>query len=62
MNSRLHPERARHSLVQSHRAVQAVTWAASAAFILIVMFADPGHRIALGAIDAVVHLFNLILR
>ena len=62
MISRLLPERARYNLVQTHRAIQAVTWAAGFAFILIVMFGDPGHRIALGAIDAVSHLINLILR
>ena len=61
MTSRLLPERARHNLVQMHRGFQAMTWAAGTAFLLVVMFADPGHHIALGAIDAVFHLFNLIL-
>ena len=62
MTSRLLPERARHNLVQIHRGFQAVTWAAGTAFLLIVAFADPGHRIALTAIDTAGHLINLILR
>lgn len=43
------------------RKFQVLTYAASLAFILIVMFADPGHRLALAAIDAVSALIHTIL-
>ena len=62
MISRLLPERARHNLVKTHRALQSVTWAAGFAFILIAVFADPGHHLAFAAADAAASLFTLILR
>ncbi len=62
MISRLLPERARHNLVQTHRAIQSVTWAVSLAFVLIAVFADPGYHLAFAAADAAASLFTLILR
>ncbi len=62
MISRLFTERARYNLVQTRRTVQVLTWAAGFAILLVVMFADPGHRLALGAINTVFHLINLVIR
>ena len=54
--------RPRPSLVRSLRTVQVLTCAAGAAFLPIVLFADPGHRLAFAAIDAFSVLVHLILK
>ena len=43
------------------RAIQAVTYAAGVAFTLIVVFADPGHRLALATIQLFATLIHAIL-
>ncbi len=62
MTSPVTPARARPNLAHPLRAVQAATYALGFAFTLIVLFADPGHRIAFAAMDAFATLIHLILK
>ncbi len=63
MNSPVTAARGRPNLVQRPlRTVQVLSYATSFAFVLVVVFADPGHRIALAALDAASALIHLILK
>ncbi len=61
MISRLPAERVRPNLAQIYRTIQFTTWIASTGLILVILFADPGHKVLSTTLTVFAHLANMIL-